>query len=431
MALQKLLKKCKKWTGSSGLGQRFRREILDSSSNLNSNFEPLVKQYIDTLASVREPFNTGVQWRTDSTSNNQERSKATQDPAARLKGGKRVSNPSASELHTVNQKGSRVQLDTALATTPLGHEACRAVYWIHPDNAVQVQILLLQYTRIRNWSKTAASSRSTTDSQPSPRGSITGHVDDCANTGGQTFGLLVCDDLKQFATRQSSEPVGDVETSPGSIAERAVASIRYSSDKDLLLAIDNGGRHQQSTRQRSFQVTNFRRRSVRHLFDSSSDEECVISDSRDDPEKSCLWLAKHPNIRPLVQIQYRRSHFIGIQNTEIIGTWATLDTEVRMRRCSKDTVSIKNHDLLLFSGGEPTESQKFPFAILEVRVEGSDTSRLIATLDASHLVRPSKVSIPRRTTDFVFRLHVFVVFHSRLMLWRHYVKRNACGHQSG
>ena len=409
LALHKLLKKYKKWTGSSGLGQRFQREILNTSSNLNTNFEPLVKQYIDALASVREPFNTGVQWHTGATLNHQERSKAVQNLVTLPKSRKRVPNSSAKDLHNVNQEGSRVQLDTALATIPLGCEAVRAVYWVHPDNVVQLQILLLQYTRIRNWSKSTASSRSTTNTRPSSRGSVNGQVDGCASPGGQNFGLIVCDDLGQFASRQSSEPIGDVETSPGSIAERAAASIRYSSDKDLLLAINNGSRHPEGKYRPSYQVTRFRRKSIRHLFNSSSDEECAVTDSIDDSEKSRLWLATHPNIIPLVQIQYKRSHFIGIQNTETAGTWATLDTEIFMRRCLKDSISIKDRSLLLFSCEEHPESQRFPFSVLEVRVEGPDSSGLVTMLDASHLVSNGQTGAETtRLIDFPGYAHSWI-----------------------
>ena len=388
LALQKLLKKYKKWTGSSALGLRFRKEILNSS-NLNSNFEPLVKQYIDTLASVREPFVTGVKWHADSTSSTY--SKGVQTSPLPKTNSEPVVNSSARDLDTVNQTGSRVQLDTALATIPLGKQASRAVYWIHPDNVVQLQILLLQYTRIRNWSRSPTPSRSPTRARLTPRPSVNGPAGDCMNAGGQDFGLIVCDELAKFAARQSSEPIGDVETSCGSTAERATASIRYSNDKELVLAIANRKRRKDDLRQRFFQIAKFRRISVHHLFDSSSDEECIETDSDDVCKEARRWLAKHPSIAPLVQIQYKRSHFIGTQNTETAGTWATLDTKVLMRRCLKGFKHAKEENALSFSSGESTEWQQFPLAILEVRVEGPDAAGLLTSLDASHLVRSHKI----------------------------------------
>ena len=348
-----------------------------------------MEQYVDTLASVRRPFDNGVNWHIETSINYRTRSNA-----APSKGIRNVPNSSARNLHAVNQKGSQVELDTALATVPLGPEASRAVYWVHPDNVVQLQILLLQYTRIRNWSRLPNSSKNTTGPKPSPRGSLSGPTNDCLNTGGHEFGLIVCDDLHQFVARQRSEPIGEIETSTGTTLEKAAASVRYSSDKDLLLAVTDGSRHRGKVT-RSFQISKFKRKSVRHLFDSSSDEDCAITESPDDSEPYRLWFANHPDVRPLLQIQYKRSHFIGIQNVETAGIWATLDTEVNMRTCSNDLISSKDHDLLSFSSGETTESQRFPFAILEVRVEGPDALGLVAALDASHLVRPGRDSFLR------------------------------------
>ena len=392
LALQKLLKKYKKWTGSTGLGLRFRKEILNSASNLNSSFEPLVKQYIDTLASVREPFVTGVKWDAKSTSINGEHLKDGSKSVAPTRTTILAPNSSANKLNAINQSGSRVQLDTALATTPLGQEASRAVYWIHPENVIQLQILLLQHTRIRNWGKSPTSSRAATNTRPTPRGSVSSPADDCMNAGGQDFGLIICDDLAKFAARQSSEPIGDVESSYGSTAERATASLRYSTDKELVLAIMNRKRRPEEPRHQSFQIAKFRRNLVRHLFDSSSDEECVETDLSDNCKEARQWLAKHPNIVPLVQTQYKRSHFVGIQNTETAGTWATLDTEVHMRRCSTGFASTVDENVLSFSSGESSMWHHFPLAILELRVEGPDAAGLLASLDTSHLVRSPEKS---------------------------------------
>ena len=388
MALQKLLKKYRKWTGSSALGQRFRRDILSATSSLNSKFEPLVEQYIDTLAGVRGPFDTSVNWHVEPSLNHGKRSQAGQAQATPFEDAQQVSESGAGRLCALNQKGSRIELDAALATTPLGQKAYRAAYWVHPDNVVQLQILLLQHTRIRNWNSSSTSSKTTTGTRTSPRGSVSGHTNDSLNTGGYDLGSVICDDLNQFVARQEGLPIGDTELTMGSMIQKCAATIRYSSSKDLLLVVTVGSRRQKNGIQSCFRTLRFKRKSVHNLFDTSSDEECVVIDPSDDYQQYYSWLAKHPAIRPLVQIQCKRSHFIGIRNMKTSGIWATLDTEVEMRKCSQDSVSGKHQDedALSITSGQSSESQRFPLAILEVRVEGPEPSGLVAALDASHLV---------------------------------------------
>ena len=63
LAFQKLLKKYRKWTGSSELGNRFRKEILDRRTSFSkTDFEPLLAQWTEVLASVRAPFMKGINW---------------------------------------------------------------------------------------------------------------------------------------------------------------------------------------------------------------------------------------------------------------------------------------------------------------------------------------------------------------------------------
>ena len=387
LALQKLLKKYKKWTGSSTLGERFRREILNRNSNLSSSFEPLFAKYVDTLAAVRAPFDTGVDWHTERSSK-KDRPKSNGDHLPRSRSPQPSQNTSATQIHDINQKGSHVELDTALATTPLGKNASRAIYWVHPEYVVQLQILLLQSTRIRNWTKSPHSTPTANSSTSSPRASVSGLANDCVNTGGYDAGLLVCDDLMQFAARQSSEPIGNSETSPRTTAEKAAASIRYSTNNDLLLAVTRAPEAPEKIRKRPYHLARFKRKAARNLFDSSGGDECAVTNASDHPEQSRQWFAKHPQIQPLVHLQYKRSHFVGVRNTETAGLWATLDTDVNMKKSSKDSMSTKDQDSLTFSGGEKNDWEQFPFAILEVRVEGGDAWGLVATLDASHLVRP-------------------------------------------
>lgn len=301
-----------------------------------------------------------------------------------------ISSSSARHLYAVNQKGSPIELDAALATTPLGQQACRAAYWVHPDNVVQLQILLLQHTRIRNWGRSPTTSKSTTGPESSPRGSVSGYVNDCLNTGGHDFGLIACDDPDQFVAHQKGEPVGDTENSSGSTLQKSATTIRYSSEEDLLLAVSVARRRPENGKQGFFRTHRLKKKAIGHLFESSSDEDRFTMNPSDGFKQYHSWLAKHPEIQPLVQIRYKRCHSVGIHNVETSGIWATLDTDVDMRTCSKVSISNKDQDVLSFGNRGESELHRFPLAILEVRIEGPNPSGLVAALEASHLVGPSK-----------------------------------------
>ncbi|KAL9116312.1 MAG: hypothetical protein Q9187_007165, partial [Circinaria calcarea] len=64
LAFQKLLKKYKRWTGSSSLGARFQPDVLNRPEGFaQKDFSPLLSHWTNVLAAVRAPFDAGFSWK--------------------------------------------------------------------------------------------------------------------------------------------------------------------------------------------------------------------------------------------------------------------------------------------------------------------------------------------------------------------------------
>ena len=404
--LKKLLKKYKKWTGSSGLISRFHRGVLDHPSSFSSSsFEPLLTQHIDTLAAVRQPFNAGSNWSADlSPKLNRSRSSSynpTTPSTSPLHGDRllRAKHPStAAYLDFVNLKGSRLEMDAALATAPLNEDSCRAIFWIHPENILEAQILLLRHAALRNWTKSADPDQNASSSRTSRRSSVSGNKSDSVNTGGVGVTLIVCDDLDQFSKRQNAKTFDDAEASKTAAPERAAACLRSMQSRDLLLTVNTVVEDVQISPRKAakghFRFAKFDRKCVRRLFDSSSEDEHPSNDPTEEACEARTWLENHQEIHPLVQIVSKRSQFVGLRNNEKAGLWMTLDTEICMAECSKETINFKDHGSLTTKGKIRDQWQQFPYGILEIRTEGGVHEGLIDALDDSHLVSASIGSSP-------------------------------------
>lgn len=400
LAFQKLLKKYRKWTGSAELGKRFQREVLGRPSSFSRrDFGPLLAQWSEVLAAVRAPFAAGAHWHAGS---------AAQDSSSGSRGhrliksysddDKRIANStkdsSAALLHAACESGSSIDVDTALATLPLGLVAGKASYWIHSDNLVEIQVLLLQYTRLCIPTTSGNSSQ-----RHSPTRSMSGRS--MGAGGGMSendVGVIICDDLERFAKRRSSATISDTENIPGMSAEKAVTSIRYASKGNAVVVVGTSpGLGPPSAKGiiSGVRKARFKRRALRDLFGSSTELSLTRTQSGSSRQSSLSeadhlqdvdsvrkWLDDHREVQPLVQIQFNRSRFVGLGNNVSGGVWATLDQNVCMRRCSSETLNANGVKLALIEGGAET----FPHAVLEVRYEGERAPKLVAALDESHLV---------------------------------------------
>lgn len=399
LAFQKLLKKYRKWTGSAELGKRFQREVLGRPSSFSRrDFGPLLAQWSEVLTAVRAPFVAGAHWHAGS---------AAQGSSSGSKGDRLITsntsddekriakkNSSAALLHAACEIGSGIDVDTALAILPLGLVAGKASYWIHPDNLVEIQVLLLQYTRLCMPTTSGNSSQ-----RPSPTRSMSGRS--MGAGGGMSendVGVIICDDLERFAKRRSSATISDTENIPGMSAEKAVTSIRYTSRGNAVVVVGTSpgpGRPSAKGIISGVRKARFKRRALSDLFGtntepsltrtrSSSSRQSSFSeaDHLQDVDLVRKWLGDHREVQPLVQIQFNRSRFVGLSNNGLVGVWATLDQNICMRRCSSETLNTNGDKLALIEGGAET----FPHAVLEVRYEGERAPKLVAALDESHLV---------------------------------------------
>ena len=408
LAFQKLLKKYRKWTGSSSLGFRFQQEVLGHVHGFSrKDFTPLLSQWTEVLTAVRAPFDAGLSWKSQTTNEIDRGPDPSTAPSNNMVGvandAKSASNVCkaktiAADLHSIYEDGSDVDVDNALATLPLGNSAGKAVYWIHSDNIVQIHVLLLQYLRLRRSKDINSSSKSSRRS--SAHESTNGYV---TATGNQT-GAIICDDLQSFAERRNSKTISDIESNPGSSVEEAAASVRYSSTGDAIITVGTGGSKKPDASNvavRELATAKLKRKALKDLFDlgkpfteplsHSSGARARLEDQRpfcdSTSEQACdkvrEWLRAHQGVQPLVRLQCKRARFAGLANNETCGIWATLDKDVSMRKSSREDLD-KLASSLTFDDTTPADS--FPHAILEVRWEGKNGPDLIKALDASHLV---------------------------------------------
>ncbi len=394
-AFQKLLKKYKKWTSSSELGVRFRAEVLDRPTSFSKrDFEPLLTQWTEVLAAVRAPFIGGGDWHSGLRNPITRSQPDLSVPTKPLKSPTKQANQefagdldSVSELHSAWEDGSNIDIDTALAVLPLGRGATRAVYWVHPDNIVQVHVLLLQYTRLHK-TNSIHSPESPSSSRSSPRTSFSNCSGRPASRTDDEVGVIVCDDLQRFSKVRSSETISITEDCPGTVAEKAAASIRFSPSGEAVVVVDtDAGRpgHSANWNEKHLpRKARFKRKHVRQLFEASSVDR-FAKDNGNDPKQVCEWLTEHREVQPLVQLLSRRTRFVGLRNHKDGGVWATLDKDISMKICSSKSLA-GDKGLSTISEGGTIESEIFPHAILEVRLEGDADSKLVETLNSSHLV---------------------------------------------
>ena len=297
---------------------------------------------------------------------------------------------SAADLQSAWEAGSNLEIDAALATVPFGRKAAKAAYWIHPDNIVQIHVLLLQYTRLQKSKETNSSPKRSS----SPRGSISGHPAKCSRTD-EELGIIICDDLQSFAQRQSSETIGNSEHCAGFASEKAAASVRYSSNGDAVVVVgataNDDGKSVDADTKAFPRKARFKRKDVQRLFGTSSGDQGSIVDGSKDSEGVSNWLAGHKEVQPLVQLQLRRTRFIGLRNNAKNGLWATLDRDISMRSYPPEVFASDKGFNMISDGGK--DSEIFPHAVLELRTEGPVDTEVIAALDASYLVNLFEPSI--------------------------------------
>ena len=345
-AFRKLLKKYKKWTGSTDLETRFRDEVLDDPKSFTKlDLGPLLDDYSETLQSIRSLYETRVQ-----QANARKDSKEPTAPPAQT---------SREKLQYALRDNSRVEFDTAIATVPLGDDGEVANYFVHPENIVELQILLLQHMQYYT-----TRSRQNSAATPVSPTTITQHSAQHAAQNADYF-MLVADNRERFAQDQSNITVSKREHAPGVAPQMAKAFVRWNDVEEAIISIRSG-----STKIKSVSL---KRKHIDSFFDRDAPAPKKVEVSDGDTLLAIRnEVLKDRTVRPLYKLSSYRCRWTGINNGDKSLTLATLDSSIVMQGMVDD-VDDKG----------PSE---FPFAVLQVRKEGTVVSNLISALDDSHLV---------------------------------------------
>ena len=398
-AFRKLLKKYRKWTGSSTLSQRFQSEVLDQPSNFSQdNFGPLLAHFTETLAAVRAPFEPGKSpdrppWKQSLKLNDSQARRSNQKHLATNRknsaSGSAQGTLSSSQQDGLGDQALDIEFDTAFATLSGSTSGGKATYWIHPDNLVELQVLLLQHTRLRICRSRASSLGQNDDHQRLQNGST--KVTPRHRVQDET-GRAIFDDLERLAEVQSSATVGDVESTPGNMAERATMSVYWCSSGDATVVLKDSVKGKKNPR-----TLKVKKKNLPALFDldqpldtlSRPSQLSTVARSEEQDESINFaafrgWLTLRDTIKPLVQVSNSRLRYSGLQNTHDRGTWITLDQDVSMKRAQYEFLG---NDSETPEEADSKASLNFPHAVLTVRWEGSNGADLVRLLDKSHLVR--------------------------------------------
>lgn len=379
LAFKKLLKKYRKWTGSTQLQSRFDQNVANNPKAFDrQDLNPLLLQYNELLSAVRAPFEAGMTWsaKTEEALSDNRRGSETQLPE---------DSRTPYELQKIFEGGTNLEVDAALAALPFGSKAGHTSYWIHPDNVLQLHILLLQYSRLKVGNSVATTPREPVDPFMGPN-----HTSESFNharfTSHETNGIVVCDDFASFAKGRSGITIDQLEAGAGHRVEASAASIRYApSGECLVLAYPNESTNDGSLSGSCLSMpADFKAKALRPIFrgEKASEEQKAVTTSNiqflgDNSNKVRQWFQENPKVQPLVHLRYKRSRFVGLGNTKDHGTWATLDGDIYLKKSSLDDLEMPS---------DSSEFQSFPHYVLEIRWEGEDTPELVRILHDSYLV---------------------------------------------
>ena len=294
----------------------------------------------------------------------------------------------AQRITDVISSGSDVDFDSVLASTPLGNHGARAVYWIHPEQLVELQVLLLQHTRLSVPRNTPSVSSSGPNSPTITRRSSSSRRDSSTEPISDT-GVIILDNVDEFAQVQSSTPLSDSEDSYGRL--QPAATIRWNLTDDVAISIrddlkgSEGGKTKPPAKIRSKYLGAFldvdNEYTPWRVPGTETPEPTTTAGDSQKVDDARNWLASHRQVHPLVGLLSKRTRFINLPTGRGSGQWCALDSDIFMRKLSAGDFAGKAWPFAVHRDTIP-----FPYAVLEVRQEGKYSTDLIQILDESHLV---------------------------------------------
>lgn len=272
---------------------------------------------------------------------------------------------------------TRADIDMALGTNSPSNPSFnsgmggRAIYWVHSDHLVEVQVLLLKHLNIQ--SSTPVSSVPQTPAlsrRPSTSGlsSLT-----WASEKVEDVGTIILDNLPKFAQAQSSKTIEQAFTA-GPAARIQWYGIGKDAEASIMVNSSLEGIDRDDGESRYF-ATRLKRKHVESLI--NTDMPLTMKDQNENTERIRSWFQDHPDIAPLVKILARRMRFVSGGKV-----WAVLDRGVRIFRLGEDwegSISDPRRE-------EEGPCTAFPHAVLEVRWEGLVEPDVTTELNKSHLV---------------------------------------------
>ncbi|PNS14092.1 Vacuolar transporter chaperone 4 [Sphaceloma murrayae] len=365
-AFRKLLKKYKKWTGSSELGYRFEDEVRQRQSSFTrTDLKPFLDRYEELLHTIRALYEQS------------QRQKEARPKVPNRTWPDRSSSVAShfSHVRMVLENGKRVDFDHLLATLKVGEAGKNAVFWCHTENVVELQVLLSQYTRSFNACCRQPSIASITSSlnSPSLSQSTLAYTD--------TFDI-VADEPLRFLSQLGLRSVRSVELQPDAPLQKAALHVRGNIKDDVALLAWN---RDDTSETPEMETCAIKRKFVDPMIDRKGRlpaQKAAIQHhpfegsaptSTDSVEQLQEWLKSHDDVRPITTILSQRARFFNVANNNAGVLLASLDQSIQFQpgaACDPDGSS----------------SSKFPHAILRVRQEGTQATDLIQILSSSHLV---------------------------------------------
>lgn len=340
-AFRKILKKYRKWTGSTSLQTRLDVEVF-SSKKLNTDFSDYLQQLAELTAILTQELAGPML-------NGERRERSADRQSNRVSASAKRS--AISQINSAILRGS-LSFDAAIMTVPYGEAAGSAFYWIHPDNLDEARTLLLRH--MRDGSVPSTPSRINSDDSLEARKRSASFT----SPSSAPTHMVVFDNAQRFIKDNSSARPSRIALS-GHWTDNPQAVVTLAG----LSPTSSGGT-----------ILTFDRKALGHalkrdsLFPNQSKQVASIQH----------YLIEHRDVKPLAEVRAYRSRYLGMTNSPDVASWATLDTSI--------TVAAVDLNEL----GEPQAHSQagdaFPYAVLHIRWEFARTPAVVRAFDESHLV---------------------------------------------
>ncbi|KAA8903162.1 hypothetical protein FN846DRAFT_65070 [Sphaerosporella brunnea] len=376
-AFHKLLKKYRKWTGSACLPDRVRIILESPTAFHRHNFDQNVIEVSELLTAVRDGINT----LSDDVFSAPSRQNLHNDRTHA------ATNGTARQDHT----RSRLDLDLAFATSQITNHGGCAVFWVHNEHIIELQVFLLRHLTLQASSPTTSVAATPLASRRNSEASFA--------VKGDSVGCVILDDLNTFSNIQNTTTIDEVTKS----AMRTAGRIQWcSSDAEAAVVVsDHSGTILEDLRPIEIVEVKTKKKQIEALLDPKSAipslREVESMQQRRDMEKIRAWLKSHPGVTPLAKIFSHRNRFSG----RVAGgeAWAFVDRDIKMVSYSGERGGLTTDD----EGSEAAKVIEFPHAVVSVQWDGKQTPAFIHELTHSHFVE----SVP----GFSIEIHAIAVLY--------------------